>query len=144
MQIRDIMTKDAQWIDPDMSLAEAAKTMRKHDFGALPVGENDRLVGMVTDRDIVIGAIAEGLDPSHTHVRDVMTQGVRYCFDDEDVETAATQMADHQVRRLPVLNRDKRLVGLVSLADLCFRHDGHAAMALKGISQPGEHGARPH
>ena len=111
--------------------------MANIDAGALPVGENDRLVGMITDRDIATRATALGKGPE-TPIRDVMTTDVRYCFDDEDVARVAQTMAEEQVRRLPVLNRDKRLVGIVSLADLAVGDsDGEAKVALSGISQPG-------
>jgi CBS domain-containing protein len=139
MQIRDIMTRGAQIIDPDATLVEAARRMRAEGFGALPVGENDRLVGMVTDRDIVMRAVAEDCDPGDTLVREVMSQGVCYCFEDEDAEDAGAMMADHQVRRLPVLNRNKRLVGIVSLADLGLDAAGPAATALRGISIPSDY-----
>lgn len=136
MQIQDIMHRDVQLADPNMTIREAARRMRADNVGALPVGENDRLVGMVTDRDIVLRAVAEERSSGNTTVREVMSKGICYCFEDEGVEQAAEVMANHQVRRLPVLNRDKRLVGMVALADL-GRSDGVAAQsALKGISEP--------
>jgi CBS domain-containing protein len=106
------------------------------DAGILPVGENDRLVGMITDRDITVRAVAEGRDPDKTMVRDAMSEAVRYCFDDEDSEEIARRMGSWQVRRLPVLNRDKRLVGIISLGDLVIGGSEEPAKeALKEISQ---------
>lgn len=139
MQIKDIMTRNVELADPNMKARDAARKMREDDVGALPVGENDRLVGMVTDRDIAMRAVAGDAPAENTAVRDVMSKGVYYCFEDEQLERAGELMAEHQVHRLPVLNRDKRLVGMVAMADLaCNGDEGqHAAMtALQGISQP--------
>ena len=122
MQVAEIMTPGAEVIDPNTMIQDAARRMRAEDIGALPVGENDRLIGMVTDRDIVLRAVAENRNPSNTAVRDVMSERVYYCFDDDDIDQAARTMAEHQVRRLPVLNHDKRLVGMMSLADLARCH----------------------
>jgi CBS domain-containing protein len=115
--------------------------MRDLDVGPLPVcGPQDRLVGMVTDRDITIRGIAEGLDPRTARIRDVMTPNIIYCFEDQDVEEAAQLMKENQIRRLVVLNQDKRLVGIVSLADLAV--DGHdemlAGSTLEAVSEPAE------
>ena len=138
MRVRDVMTKGAECITPESSLQQAAQKMKNLDVGPLPVCENDRLVGMVTDRDIAVRAAAEGRDPKATRVRDVMTPDVVYCFEDQDVEEAARQMKDKQVRRLVVLNRDKRLVGIVSLGDLALETgDEHlAAQTLEHVSRP--------
>jgi CBS domain-containing protein len=136
MQVQEIMHKDVQLADPNMTIRDVARRMRAENVGALPVGENDRLIGMVTDRDIVVRAVADERVPGNTTVRDVMSEGVCYCFDDDDVGRAAEVMADHQVRRLPVLNRQKRLVGVVALADLGRSQAGAGQSALKGISQP--------
>ena len=138
MQVQEIMHKDVQLADPNMTIRDVARRMRAENVGALPVGENDRLIGMVTDRDIVVRAVADERVPGNTTVRDVMSEGVCYCFDDDDVGRAAEVMADHQVRRLPVLNRQKRLVGVVALADLGRSQAGAGQSALKGISQPTE------
>jgi CBS domain-containing protein len=119
-----------------MTIRDAARAMRADNVGALPVGENDRLVGMVTDRDIVVRAVAEERPAGNTTVRQVMSEGICYCFEDDDVEDAAQVMAKHQVRRLPVLNRNKRLVGVIALADLGRSEDEAAQGALKDISQP--------
>jgi CBS domain-containing protein len=137
MQLRDVMTTGVQLTDPAMRLKDAAVLMREGDFGLLPVGENDRLVGTITDRDITIRAVAEGKDPSTTTVREAMSQGVRYCFEDQTLEEAADLMSQAQVRRLPILDRDKRLVGIVALADLAneTRASGSASHALSGISR---------
>ena len=136
MQVSEIMTPDCQLIDPNASVREAAQRMRDENIGALPVGENDRLVGMVTDRDIVTRGLAAEGRPGTTSVRDVMSEKVFYIFDDDDVEDAARCMADHQVRRLPVLNHDKRLVGIVAMADLALTGEDAERIALEGVSEP--------
>jgi CBS domain-containing protein len=136
MQVYDIMTPTVHIADPNMTIRDAARCMRADDVGALPVGENDRLVGMVTDRDIVVRAVAEARSPGNTTVREVMSKGICYCFEDDDAEGAAQVMAKHQVRRLPVLNRDKRLVGVVALADLGRSEEEAAQGALTDISEP--------
>jgi CBS domain-containing protein len=118
MQVREVMTPEVEVISPETTLAEAAQKMKSLDVGPLPVGERDRLVGMVTDRDITVRATAAGRDPNTTKVREVMTEQVFYCFEDESIEQAAEIMERAQIRRLMVLNRDKRLVGIVSLGDL--------------------------
>lgn len=144
MQVREIMTEGAETITPTAQVRDAARLMRARNVGALPVGENDRLVGVVTDRDIVIRAVAEGLSESETSVRDVMSDGICYCFDDDDIERAAELMAEHQVRRLPVVNRDKRLVGIVALADLARHGVDAEKKALEGISEPSQEARRLH
>ena len=136
MKIRDVMTPDAQLCRPDDTLQHAARLMKDCDCGVLPVAGGDRLVGMITDRDIAIRCIAEGKGPD-TKVREAMTQEVMYCFEDEDLQHICQNMADIQVRRLPVLNRDKRLVGIVSLGDLA-RKEPNTAKPLKGIARPSE------
>ncbi|WP_354085348.1 CBS domain-containing protein [Bradyrhizobium sp. S3.3.6] len=130
------MTPSVHIADPNMTIREAARWMRADNVGALPVGENGRLVGMITDRDIVMRAVAEERSAGNTSVREVMSEGVCYCFEDDDVEGASQQMATHQVRRLPVLNRQKRLVGVVALADISRTDDECAQDALKDISAP--------
>jgi CBS domain-containing protein len=137
MQINKIMHRDVKVIGPDETLRDAAMAMKQLDIGVLPVGEHDRLVGMITDRDIAIRGIAEGKGPD-AKASEVMSHEVKYCFEDEDVEHVAKNMAELQVRRLPVLNRDKRLVGIVSLGDLATQGSlPKTARALHGISQPG-------
>jgi len=123
MQVREVMTPEVKYINPDITLKEAATQMRQDDIGALPVGENDRLVGMVTDRDIAVRAVADGKDPNAVRVRDAMTPDIVYCFEDDDVRDAANLMKEKQIRRLTILNRDKRLVGICSLGDLAVDCD---------------------
>jgi len=137
MQVRDAMSDDVQIASPNQSIRDAALLMAKIDAGVLPVGDNDRLVGMITDRDIAVRAIALGKGPD-TPVREVMSGEVKYCFEEDDVDDVAQNMADIKVRRLPVLNKDKRLVGIVSLGDLAIA-DGptNAGEALCSISEPG-------
>src|SRR2546421_2490744 len=114
MRVSEAMTRDVKICTPGQTIRDVAKAMAEIDAGAMPVGENDRLVGMITDRDIAIRAVAQGKGPD-TPVREVMTtEQVLYCYDDEDLDHVAKNMASQQVRRLPVVNRDKRLVGIVS------------------------------
>jgi CBS domain-containing protein len=136
MQVREIMTWDTCVIDPNTMIRDIARKMRADNIGALPVGEDDRLIGMVTDRDIVVRAVAEDRSNSNTAVRDVMSKDVYYCFEDDDIQRAAELMAEHQVRRLPVLNREKRFVGIVALADLGRTGQDAAKVALQAISEP--------
>ena len=136
MDINSVMTRHVKIASPEDTLQRAAQVMESNDFGLLPVGENDRLVGMLSDRDITVRAVARGLSPSKCRVRDVMSCDVKYVYDDESIEDAARNMSDLQVRRLPVLNRDKRLVGIVSLGDLALTRPHPAAEALTFISQP--------
>ena len=117
-QIKDVMSSDFKFITPETSVQEAAQIMNERDIGFLPVGENDRLIGMVTDRDIAVRSVAKGQNPAEQTVRDIMTAKTYYCFDDQSVEDICNNMGEIQVRRLPVVNRDKRLVGIVSLGDL--------------------------
>jgi len=119
MQVSSAMCRDVKIANPNQSIREAAQIMAKIDAGALPVGQNDRLTGMITDRDIAIRAVAAGKGPD-TPVRDVMSKEVKYCFDDADIDDVAEEMAALKVRRLPVLNHDKRLVGMVSLGDIAL------------------------
>src|SRR5436190_7162296 len=120
MRIRDIMSKDVKVVSPKDTIKKAANLMEEADCGALPVGENDRLVGVVTDRDITLRAVAKGKAPNKCMVQDVMSPGIKYVFDDETPEAVAESMSKLQVRRLPVLNHEKRLVGIVSLGDLAL------------------------
>lgn len=142
MKILEIMTRDPELIDPNSSIRDAAKRMRDENIGALPVGENDRLVGMVTDRDIAVRGVAEDRTPATTTVRDVMSQKIFYCFEDDNVEDAARCMADNQVRRLPILNRDKRLTGIVALADIAQSGEECETIALEGVSEPSNEARR--
>ena len=137
MKVSQAMTRDVRVVSPDQMIRDVARTMAELDTGVMPVGENDRLVGMITDRDIAIRGVAEGKSPD-APVREVMTPEVRYCFEDEDVTDVARTMSEQQVRRLPVLNRDKRLVGIISLGDVAVMESPDAAAAaISGISEPG-------
>ncbi|MCF6112985.1 CBS domain-containing protein [Mesorhizobium muleiense] len=137
MRISECMTRKVQVASPDQSLRDAARVMADLDAGVLPVGENERLVGMITDRDIAVRGIAEGRGPD-TKIRDVMSAEVQCCFDDQDVGDALQNMRELKVRRMPVISRDRRLVGIVSLGDLATNGEpAWAGEALGGISQPG-------
>ncbi len=118
MQVSDCMSKKVELGNPTMTLREAAAKMRQGDFGILPIAENDRLVGMLTDRDIVVRAVAEGKDISESIARDYMSHSVFYCYDDDSVAEVLKKFGEQQIRRLPVLNRQKRLVGILSLGDV--------------------------
>jgi CBS domain-containing protein len=136
MQVQDLMSHDVVITNPRESLRTVAKRMAAMDVGILPVGEDDRLVGMITDRDIAIRGVAQGLGPN-SKVADVMTPEVKYCFVDQEVDEIVANMADLQVRRLPVLDRDKRLVGILALSDIATSDDADfAGAALSGISRP--------
>lgn len=139
MQVSKVMTRDVKIASPEDTLQHAAQMMGDGDFGILPVGENDRLVGMLTDRDITVRAVAQGKAPDRCRVRDVMTSDIKYVYEDESLEDAARNMSELQVRRLPVLNRNKRLVGIVSLGDLALKSTKPAAGALKDVSQHTHH-----
>jgi CBS domain-containing protein len=136
-KISEVMTRRVHVISPEATIQEAAQEMRGGDFGMLPVGENDRMIGSISDRDIVVRAIAEGKETS-TRVRDVMTEGIVWAYEDDSVEEAARLMSEHQVRRLPVVNGEKRLVGIVALGDFAVesRDIRPAAEALTEISRP--------
>jgi CBS domain-containing protein len=136
MNINEVMTRNVRIASPNDTLQAAAQMMDENDFGMLPVSENDQLIGMLSDRDITIRAVAKGLSPEHSKVRDVMTSEVKYVYDDESIEDAARNMSDLQVRRLPVLNREKRLVGIVSLGDISLSKEKTAGEVLSSISQP--------
>jgi CBS domain-containing protein len=138
MKISEIMSSDVETVTADQPIQEAARFMLTGDAGAIPVSDGDRLIGMVTDRDITVRAVAEGRGPE-TPVREVMTDTLLFCFDDQDVDEVAIQMSDAQVRRFPVLSREgERLVGIVSIGDLSRSNDSDAAqVALEGVSQPG-------
>jgi CBS domain-containing protein len=123
MKIKDILTKDPHVIRPDAMICEAAKMMKQCDIGMLPVCDGQRLVGALTDRDLTIRAIAEGCDPLSTKVNEVMTPNVFWCYEDEDIKQAAQLMEERQIRRLPIVDREKRLVGIISLGDLALRCD---------------------
>ena len=143
MRIQEVMTSAVKIADPSQPINEAAKMMAQTDCGALPVSENDRLVGMITDRDIALRAVATGKGPE-TPIREVMSREIFYCFEDQQLDEIAANMADVRVRRLPVVDRNKRLVGIVSLGDIALadRRGSAAAKALSGISEPGEASSR--
>lgn len=135
MIISDVMTREVRVASPDDTLQCVARVMQEEDFGSLPVAENDRLVGMLTDRDITIRAVGHGLPPLQSKVREIMSTDVRYVYEDESVQDVAKVMGDLHVRRLPVLNRDKRLVGIVSLGDLALSKPASAGNALQSIAE---------
>jgi len=137
MRVKEIMTRGVECVSPDATVQEARK-MRNLNVGPLPICDKDRLAGMVTDRDIVIRAVAEGKDPATTRVRDVMTPEIVWCFEDQDVSEVADLMKEKQIRRIAVLDHDKHLVGIVSLGDLAVdTHDEHLAGAtLEAVSEP--------
>jgi CBS domain-containing protein len=138
MKVHDVMTRGCECIAPEKTLQEAAERMKALDVGPLPVCDNDRLTGMVTDRDIVLRSVARGDDPTEARVRDVMTPAVEYCFENDEVESAARQMTASRIRRLPVLDRDKRLVGILSLGDIAVGagDDRLSGATLERISEP--------
>jgi CBS domain-containing protein len=145
MNIGEVMTTRVTWVGPDSTLPEIARRMRAEDIGSMPIAHNDRLIGMVTDRDIVIRGVAEGGAIERRTAREVMSPSILYCYEDESVASVLKNMGANQVRRLPVMNREKRLVGVVSLGDLSLAADNKAAGALKRISKPAAvPAARPH
>jgi len=136
-KLKDLMSRDVQIISPDGTIKEAAQQMRKGNFGMMPVGENDRMIGTISDRDIAIRAVAEGKDPS-TKVREVMSEGIVWAYEEDSVDDAAKLMGDRQIRRLPIVNADKRLVGIVALGDFAVVSADIevAGEALSEISKP--------
>ena len=137
MRVADCMTSNVRTIRPQDPLRLAAKIMLENDIGALPVADGERLVGMLTDRDIAVRAVAQGLGPN-AQVQDAMTDEVLYCFGDQDVDQVAENMSDIQVRRLPVVDRNKRLIGIISTGDLALRTGAETcALAMSGVAAPG-------
>ena len=137
MKVSEAMTRDVRVANPNETIRDAARMMAEINAGSLPVGENDRLVGVITDRDIAVRAVAEGKAPT-TKVRDIMSPEVLYCYDDQDLDDVAKNMGDVKVRRMPVVNRDKRLVGIISLGDLATHEDLETAGdTVTQVSQPG-------
>ena len=138
MKVREAMTRDVRLVKPDQPIREAAKLMGELDIGALPVEENDRLVGMITDRDIAVRAVGAGRG-ADTPIRDVMSGDIKYCYEDQTVDEVTQNMGELRIRRLPVLTRDKRLIGILSLGDLAIDEGARdeAGEALGGISRPG-------
>jgi CBS domain-containing protein len=144
MQVSEIITRDVETILPTATIREAAQRMRSMDVGSLPVCDGTRLLGMITDRDITVRAIADGRDPASTPVRDAMTPDVCYVFDDDDVQKAARLMQEKQIRRLPILNHDKKLVGIVALADVARAGDDPmSGQTLEQISDPKKQPSTP-
>lgn len=142
MKVRDIMTANVRCIGPDTSLKEAAMLMKDLDVGALPICAHDQLAGMLTDRDIAVKGVARGCDPEKTPARDAMHEGIIFVYDDQDVGEAARLFETKQIRRLPVLNHEKRMVGIISLGDLAVNAgEGLGGEALKEVSQPSHAGA---
>jgi CBS domain-containing protein len=126
MKVKDAMHKGVDWVSPDTPVTELAKLMREHDIGAVPIGENDRLIGMVTDRDIVCKGLAQdGFDMRGATALDVMTQGIHCCREDDDLAKAVRRMEMLRVRRLPVINKSKRMVGILSLGDVSHSAPGN-------------------
>lgn len=121
MLAKDVMSGKPTFLPPEATLKQAASKMIENDFGFLPIGENDRLIGAITDRDIAIRAVAKGKDPNKTSVKDVMTKGIRYCFENDKLEKVAKMMEDLRIRRLVVLNQDKRMTGILSLGDIATK-----------------------
>lgn len=141
-QIKQFMSTNVEFIDPNTTLKDAATTMRTKDIGALPIGENDKLIGMLTDRDITVRGVAEGADPTETTVRDAMSDKIVYCREDQDVSEVTNMMREKQIRRVVVLNSDKRMVGICSLGDIAIRHEAtEAGATLAGVSQQSD---KPH
>ena len=137
MKVKQAMTSEVRVASPDQTIREAARLMAELDAGALPVAENDRLVGMITDRDIAVRAVAEGL-PADTPISEIMSHEVLYCFEDQQLDDVARNMGQVQVRRLPVVNREKRLVGIVSFADLArSEQPTTVGRAVSHVSEPG-------
>jgi CBS domain-containing protein len=138
MKVSEVMSRQVEIVSPGDSMQCAAQMMARIDAGALPVGDGDRLVGMITDRDIAIRGVGAGRNPADTPVNELMTREVKYCFEDDEVSKVAQNMAELQVRRLPVLNRDKRLIGIISLGDIARDHEpGQTGSALHQISKKG-------
>jgi CBS domain-containing protein len=137
MRISDVMTRDVATVRPDQTAREAANFMLNSDAGSIPVTEGDRLIGMITDRDIAVRGVAKGHGPD-TPVRDIMTSGIVCARENDSVEDVASKMSEAQVRRLPVIDDSEKLIGIVSLGDLSRETDGETAHhALEGVSAPG-------
>ena len=138
MKIKEIETRNPKVIGPEDMICEAARMMEEHDIGMLPVCDGSRLLGAITDRDLVIRGMSKGYDPLTTKVKDVMTPEVCYCFEDDDLEEVAQMMEDRQIRRIPILDSNKRLVGIVSLGDFAVRSRAPKVTeeVLERVSQP--------
>ncbi|MBU6506084.1 MAG: CBS domain-containing protein [Alphaproteobacteria bacterium] len=144
MLVREAMTQHAEWIVPETSLAEVAQKMRDKGIGCLPVGTNDRMVGMITDRDLACRAVADGLNPTTATAKQVMTKGVIWCFDDDDIESAIRRMEEKKIHHMPVINHQKRLIGILSLSDLALRGPQELARNVSRlVSRDARHDAAP-
>jgi CBS domain-containing protein len=137
LKVSDIMTTDVQVIQPQESLRRAATLMQELDIGALPVCDGQRLLGMVTDRDITVYGVAQGMNPDECCVSDIMADRIEYCSADQDTAQVMRMMGEKQLRRMPVVDGDKKLIGIVSLGDLALRQDGRIDLTLRQISAPG-------
>lgn len=140
MHVKEAMSKKPEFLPPTASLKEAALKMQKLDCGFIPIGENDKLIGAITDRDIVIRTLAKGKDPNKATLRDVMSKHIEYCFEEDDIDKAVQHMEDKQIHRLVVLNKNKRMTGILSLGDIARRsHDDElCAEAVEGILEDEE------
>lgn len=137
MKVRQVMTPDATWVSTDTTLTEAARLMQELNVGALPVVEDEELAGLITDRDIVVRAIAQGRNPSNTNVHEAMSSGLLYIYEDQEADEAAKLMELHSIRRLPVLNRDRKLAGMISLGDLAVETEPDVSgEILRHVSSP--------
>lgn len=121
MKVKDVMHEHAEYINRDRTVREAAEMMAKGDYGCLPIEENDRMIGMITDRDITLRVVAKGLDPNVTKVSECMSKGIEYCFENDNLLDVGEMMASQKVRRMPVINESKRLVGMLSLGDIASK-----------------------
>jgi CBS domain-containing protein len=137
MLVKEVMSKKPFYLDPHTTLQKAAVEMSKHDCGIVPIGDGEKLLGMVTDRDITLRAVAEGWDPTHTELKDIMSKHVLYCFEDDDITKAVDSMSDNRIRRLIVLNKNKRLTGVVSIGDIAIKATDPKLLAklIKAVSQ---------
>src|SRR5205823_12963513 len=140
VRVEDVGRRGAEVVRPDAALQRAANKMKSLDIGPLPVCDGDKIIGMLTDRDITVRATAEGRDPEQTRVREVMSKELITCLEDQDVKEAAELMQSKQIRRVPILNKDKRLVGMLSLGDLAHRTQDSklAGKTLEEVSTPGK------
>ncbi|MGE9743547.1 CBS domain-containing protein [Bdellovibrio bacteriovorus] len=121
MKVKDVMHERAEYINRDRTVREAAEMMARGDYGCLPIEENDRMIGMITDRDITLRVVAKGLDPNVTKVSECMSKGIEYCFEEDNLLDVGEMMASQKIRRMPVINESKRLVGMLSLGDIASK-----------------------
>ncbi len=142
MKLKEVMTHDVETVEPDVNLKEVAQRMKALNVGVLPICENDRLIGLITDRDITVRAIAEGRNPSTTKVSEIMSEELICGFEEQDIKEAASIMEEKQIRRMPVLDRNQHIVGIVSLGDLAVktRDERLVGKTLEGISEPAHPG----